>query len=82
MDKETFKALRLSKNMTQKEFGELLDVSESTIAAIENGRRLISDKVRARLATITDIDDDFIGFYNRFRTMGTLTHDNISKKLG
>lgn len=82
MDKETFRALRLSKNMTQIEFGELLGVSESTIAAIENGRRLISDKVRARLATITDIDDDFIDFYNRFRAMGTLTHDNINKKLG
>lgn len=82
MDKETFRALRLSKNMTQKEFGELLGVSESTVAAIENGRRLISDKVRARLATITDIDDDFIDFYNRFRIMGTLTHDNVNKKLG
>lgn len=66
MNSNSFKALRLKKGMTQKEYAEMLGVSESTIAAIESGRRSISDLVRARLAQKIDIDEDSIYFLESF----------------
>lgn len=73
MNSNSFKALRLRNGMTQKEFGDLLGVSESTIAAIENGRRKISDQVRARLAQKVEVNDDLIYFLESYRKI-----DNIN----
>lgn len=67
MNATIFKRVRLKKKLTQKEFGNLLGVSESTIAAIEKGRRPISDQVRARLVQNIEIDDDLVSFLDSFR---------------
>lgn len=72
MNATNFKRVRLKKKMTQKEFGKLLGISESTIAAIENGRRQISDQVRARMAQNIEVDDDLVYFLESFRML-----DNI-----
>ncbi|MCM3705845.1 MULTISPECIES: helix-turn-helix transcriptional regulator [Cytobacillus] len=66
MNANSFKGLRLKKGMTQKEYADLLGVSESTIAAIETGRRPISDLVRARLAQKIELDEDSIYFLESF----------------
>ena len=62
MSADRFKWLRLKKKMTQDEFAELLGLSQSTVAAIEKGRRPISDSVRAKLAELGAVDDDFLYF--------------------
>lgn len=67
MNRHLFKAIRLEKGLTQREFGELLGLSQSTIANIEAGRREITDTVRARLAKNVNMTDDFFSFYLRFQ---------------
>lgn len=62
MSAQRFKLLRLKKKMTQRQFAELLGVSESTVAAIENGRRPISDHIRVSLAEQGGADEDFLYF--------------------
>lgn len=66
MNAEHFKAIRLSKRLTQKQFADLLGVSRSTVEAIENGRRPISDTVRARLAQEVDASDELFSFLHRY----------------
>lgn len=67
MDSKKFKMIRLKKAMSQREFAAFLGVSESTVAAIETGRRTISDQVRACLARKVEIDADLICFFDSFR---------------
>ena len=67
MNRHLFKAIRLERGLTQRDFGELLGLSQSTIANIEAGRREITDTVRARLAKNVNMTDDFFSFYLRFR---------------
>ncbi|MCA1059764.1 helix-turn-helix domain-containing protein [Rossellomorea aquimaris] len=64
MEASTFKGLRLRASKTQVQWAEFLGVSESTVAAIENGRRRVSDTVRARLAQKVSIDDDLMSFFD------------------
>ena len=66
MNAVKFKALRLRESMTQKEFANLLGVSESTVAAIETGRRNVSDTVRARLVQSVDVGSEFISFFEKY----------------
>lgn len=67
MNKNVFKAMRLYKGMSQKQFAELLDLSEATVANIESGVRPISDRTRARIATNIDVGEDFSSFLLRFQ---------------
>lgn len=67
MNKNVFKAMRLYKGMSQKQFAELLDLSEATVANIEAGVRPISDRTRARIATNIDVGEDFSSFLLRFQ---------------
>jgi len=72
MNREKFKALRLQKGMTQKEFADLLRVSESTVEAIENGRREISDTVKARLAQNFEVSEELLLFLDSYRKIGNI----------
>ncbi|OLN23713.1 hypothetical protein BTO30_02960 [Domibacillus antri] len=62
MDASIFKNCRLAKRMSQSAFGSYLGISESTVAAIENKRRNISDAVRYRLEEKISVDDELIFF--------------------
>lgn len=68
MDGQTLKMIRLEKRMTQSEFGSLLGISTSMVAHIENGRRAVSDTVRARLAQVVNIDE-FVSFFERYNEL-------------
>lgn len=72
MNAQTFKGIRLKKGLTQKAFGKLLCVSESTIAAIETGRRPVSDQVRARLVEKIEFDEELLYFLDSYSKL-----DNI-----
>ncbi|MGG3691118.1 helix-turn-helix transcriptional regulator [Heyndrickxia ginsengihumi] len=72
MNAEIFRAIRLKKGMTQSKYANLLGISESTVAAIENGRRGISDQVRARLAREVEIDEELLYFLESYRKLGNI----------
>lgn len=74
MNGQTIKMIRLEKRMTQSDFGLLLGISASMVAHIENGRRPISDTVRARLAQVVNIEE-FVSFFERYNEL-----DNIISK--
>lgn len=59
----TFKATRLKMDMSQAAFSEFLGVSESTVAAIESGRRPISDAVRGKLAEKISVNEELLSFF-------------------
>lgn len=66
MRTQTFKATRLKLGMTQAEFGEFLGVSESTVEAIENNRRKISDVVRGKLAERIAVNEELLAFFEAY----------------
>lgn len=74
MDSNTFRGVRLRKKMSQARFAEFLGVSESTVAAIEKGRRNISDTVRARLAEKIAFDDSLISFLESYEKINKIVH--------
>lgn len=65
MNSKVFKSIRIYHGHTQSAFASLLGVSESTVAAIETGRREISDTVRIKLARHFDINEEFISTLER-----------------
>ncbi|MED4127482.1 helix-turn-helix transcriptional regulator [Shouchella miscanthi] len=69
MNKETFRALRLKEGLTQKEFASILGVSTSSVEAIESGRRNISDKVRAKLATEYPLDESYFIYFDQYEKL-------------
>lgn len=63
---ENLKRLRKAKNLTQKELGELCDVSESMIGLVENGNRKPSYELLLKLGEALDcsVDDLLRGTKN------------------
>jgi transcriptional regulator with XRE-family HTH domain len=72
MKANDFRGLRLKRSMTQREYADLLGISESTVAAIENGRRPISDQVRARLAQRVEFNNDLLYFLESYYKIGNI----------
>ncbi|MFF3021206.1 helix-turn-helix domain-containing protein [Gottfriedia sp. NPDC057948] len=66
MQIQTFKATRLKLGMSQAAFGEYLGISESTVAAIENNRRRISDVVRGKLAERIKVNEELLSFFEAY----------------
>lgn len=68
MDADKFRAMRLYKEMTQKDFATFIGVSIATVARIESGNLELTPRVRAKVARI-DLDDDFLSFYEKMQSM-------------
>ncbi|WP_423410244.1 multiprotein-bridging factor 1 family protein [Heyndrickxia sp. MSNUG] len=63
------KAIRYYLGESMEKFSKRIGVAASTICAIENGQREVSDYVRAKLVRIeSGLPGDFSLFYERFRT--------------
>lgn len=69
MNREMFKALRQFTELTQKDFAKSLGVSDSTIDAVEAGRRPVSAFIKGRVAAAYKIDDAFLSFYDNYKTI-------------
>jgi transcriptional regulator with XRE-family HTH domain len=69
MDKETVRTLRIYFECSQKSFASKLGVSESTIAAIETGRRPVSAYVRTKILQVFDITDDLLDVIRRTKSL-------------
>lgn len=68
MDKVKAKAIRCYLGESMERFGKRIGLAASTILAIENGQRDITDKVRAKLIRIEiGLPDDFFIFYEHFK---------------
>lgn len=68
MNGEQFKKLRLSQQMSQREFAELLGVSESHVANMELGYRSVSERTRARIAQNVDVSA-VSSFFDRLKEL-------------
>lgn len=68
MDGIKARAIRYYMNESMESFAKLIGVAPSTISAIENGQRDITDYVRAKLIRLeAQMPDDFLIFYERFK---------------
>lgn len=67
MDGQKFRIVRLWLNKTQEEFAKFLGVSLATVARIESGSLDVSPRVKARLVSRIDLDEDFFAFYEKMR---------------
>lgn len=67
MDGQKFRIVRLWLNKTQAEFAKFLGVSLATVARIESGSLDVSPRVKARLVSRIDLDEDFFAFYEKMR---------------
>lgn len=65
MTKEYFKDIRLFLGMTQKQYSKWLGVSLSTVGMIENGQRVVSDNIRAKIALKFEVTEDFLRYRER-----------------
>lgn len=62
MTNEMFRTIRLYLDMTQVQFAKLLCISPSTVGMIETGNRVITPRVRAKIASRIELNDDFYLF--------------------
>jgi putative transcriptional regulator len=75
IDGRMVRNLRLDKSMTQAEFARVLSISVSALSMIERGERRVTDRVRRRIATLFDVDDEFIETNRRVKRLEEL-NDN------
>lgn len=61
--KNRIKDCRVERNLTQKELGELLEITKHTIAVIEKGAKVPSLTIAVKLACIFDKEIDDIFYY-------------------
>ncbi|MBT2653912.1 helix-turn-helix transcriptional regulator [Bacillus sp. ISL-18] len=67
MDSIKAKAIRYFMGESMESFSKIINVAPSTISAIENGQREVSDYVRAKLIRLeAQMPNDFYIFYERF----------------
>lgn len=69
MDGQKFRIIRLWLDKTQEEFAKFLGVSLATVARIESGSLDVSPRVKARLVSRIDLDEDFFEFYYKMRKL-------------
>ena len=73
---KALKKIRKSKDLTQKQLGELLNVAPSTIAMWENGDREPKCSDLKRLATILDVSIDTLLSHNVIEQRPTLSEED------
>lgn len=66
MTSEVFRLIRLYHGQTQRDFGERMDIAESTVAKIETGFTVLTERNRAKvLRNFDPSDPEFVEFCNR-----------------
>ncbi|MGG6309982.1 helix-turn-helix domain-containing protein [Paenibacillus macerans] len=66
------RAIRISKNMSQREFADTLGISPTWLCEIEKERRPVSDRVRIRVSQLYG-DDDAVEMIRRAKMSEQLT---------
>lgn len=60
--KERIKELRKEMNLSQEKFGELVGVTRSHVASMENGKALASKRVIKEIASKCNVNEEWIEF--------------------
>ncbi|KOY12601.1 helix-turn-helix transcriptional regulator [Paenibacillus xylanivorans] len=60
MDGSGVRGIRVMAGMTQAQFAEALNVSQSCVSDVENGRRNVSRDLRIKLAQVFGTGDDVL----------------------
>jgi transcriptional regulator with XRE-family HTH domain len=69
MDGTKARAIRLYMGESMDEFSKRIGVAASTISAVENNQREVSDYIRGKLIRLElQMPDDFFIFYEKFRS--------------
>lgn len=82
------KLLRIQQNKTQKYFADMLYISPSYLALIEQGKRTVTIDVLMQIAKVCDVSTDYLLFGNtneqddsNFRTFHRLAKDYSPQEL-
>jgi transcriptional regulator with XRE-family HTH domain len=67
MTNEMFRAIRLYKDLTQRDFAKIIGISKATVARIESGSLRVTPRVKAKIASNFELTDDFFMFYEKMR---------------
>lgn len=57
---QRFKKIRIALNLTQKEYGEKLNIKPNTVAVIESGRRSVTQEAAVTLSLVFDVNLDWL----------------------
>lgn len=68
---ERIKLLRLKQNKTQKYFADMLYISPSYLALLEQGKRTATLDVLAQIAKVCDVSTDYLLFGDRYEQTDT-----------
>lgn len=85
---ERIRLLRIKQNKTQKYFADMLYISPSYLALLEQGKRTATLDVLAQIAKVCDVSTDYLLFGNsneqsdvNFKTFQRLSESTTPKKL-
>jgi len=67
MTNEMFRAIRLYKDLTQRDFAKIIGISKATVGRIESGSLRVTPRVKAKIASKIELTDDFFAFYKKMR---------------
>ena len=81
MNGNVLKDLRLSKNLTQKELGDLVGVSPSTIRMMEKNQRNGSLEVSSNLADFFNVSIDYLEGRTEYKNSTEIANDIINKLI-
>ncbi|MCR5105848.1 MAG: helix-turn-helix domain-containing protein [Eubacterium sp.] len=78
---ERIRSFRISKEFSQQDFAESIDISTPFLSSIENGRRGISFDTLYKLCAIHNISADYILFGNRNKKNPSDEIINLSNQM-
>ena len=68
---ERIRSLRIKQNKTQKYFADMLYISPSYLALLEQGKRTATLDVLAQIAKVCDVSTDYLLFGNSYEQTDT-----------
>lgn len=72
MNNETFRNIRIYLGLTQKEYGEKIGLARQSVSLIELGERVVTNRVRMRVAQVFNLDEEFIESMSRYNKLSDL----------
>jgi transcriptional regulator with XRE-family HTH domain len=75
---ETFKLIRLYTGLSQRAFAKKISVGHGTVSMIEGGRRVVSDKVKSKLANHFELTPDFFDYIEKMHELSYI--NNVKSK--
>lgn len=81
MNGNRFKLIRLWQGLTIRDMGSALNVSSSTLSAVEQGHRHATAELRAAYARTFPLDETYYIFLSSYRKLDEDNHNNIISQV-